>query len=214
MTTRTRYFIRAAGPELGRRSIQLVAGLMLFGVGIVMMLQSNLGVPPWDVLHQGLSKQFGLTVGIWSIIVSVIVLLGWLPLKEPYGLGTLANAVIIGVMIDLFTLFIPEPEAMVARVGLVVGGILLIGVATGMYIGASLGPGPRDGLMTGIAKYGPSIRLTRTTIEIVVLASGWALGGTFGVGTIAFALFIGPIAQFFLHRWAPQTAVSTAPKGR
>lgn len=214
MTTRTQYFIKAKGPLLGQRTFQLVFGLVLFGVGIVMMLQSGLGVPPWDVLHQGLARQFGLSVGIWSVIISVVVLLAWLPLREPYGVGTLANALIIGVAIDGFTLVIPQPEAMVWRGVLVVGGILIIGVATGMYIGASLGPGPRDGLMTGIAKRGPSIRLTRTVIEVIVLASGWLLGGTFGVGTIAFALFIGPIVQFFLPRWAPKTNVLTVPKGR
>lgn len=209
-----RYLIPVTGPLLARRIIQLIVGLTVFGIGIVLMLQSRLGLPPWDVLHQGLAERFGLTVGIWSIIVSVIVLVGWLPLKEPYGVGTLVNAIWIGIVIDVFALVVPQPEAMAWRVIMLVAGIGVIGLATGMYIGASLGPGPRDGLMTGISKYGPSIRLTRTSIEVAVLATGWLLGGTFGIGTVAFALFIGPIVQFFLPRWAPKLTPLNAPKGR
>ena len=180
---------------------QLVVGLVLYGIGIGLMLQSGLGVPPWDVLHQGLATRLGLTVGVWSIIVSGVVLFGWLPLREPYGVGTILNAVLIGVVIDLSVLVIPRPEPLVTRVVLLTAGILMIGFASGLYIGANLGPGPRDGLMTGIARRGPSIRLTRTVIEVAVLASGWLLGGTFGIGTVAFALFIGPTVQFFLPRW-------------
>ena len=194
-------YIPTKGPRLTRRVVQLVIGLVAFGFGIALMLQSRLGVPPWDVLHQGLAERFGLTVGIWSIIISAVVLLLWLPLREPYGLGTLLNALIIGVAIDGFALVIPEPEAMAWRIALLVVGIVMIGLASGMYIGAYLGPGPRDGLMTGIAKLGPSVRLTRTSIEVVVLALGWMLGGTFGVGTVAFALFIGPIVQFSFRIW-------------
>jgi uncharacterized membrane protein YczE len=195
------------GPRLGRRFANLMVGLVMFGLGIGMMLHSGLGVPPWDVLHQGLARHFGLTVGIWSIIISAVVLLLWLPLREPYGLGTILNAIIIGVAIDGFALVIPEPEAMVWRIALLVIGIVIIGLASGMYIGAHLGPGPRDGLMTGIAKLGPSVRLTRTSIEIVVLALGWMLGGTFGVGTVAFALFIGPIVQFSFRIWPLEVVV-------
>jgi uncharacterized membrane protein YczE len=190
----------AAGPNLGRRFANLMVGLVLFGLGIGAMLHSGLGVPPWDVLHQGLAARFGLTVGIWSIIVSGVVLLGWLPLREPYGVGTILNAVVIGLVIDLSGWVLPDPEALGWRVTMLAGGILMVGFASGLYIGASLGPGPRDGLMTGIAKLGPSIRLTRTLIEVSVLAAGWLLGGTFGIGTVAFALFIGPIVQFFLPR--------------
>jgi uncharacterized membrane protein YczE len=196
-------FLPTKGPGLTRRVVQLVIGLVAFGFGIALMLQSRLGVPPWDVLHQGLAERFGLTVGIWSIIVSVFVLILWLPIREPYGVGTLLNALIIGVAIDAFALVVPAPDQLVARIGLLVAGIVIIGFASGMYIGARLGPGPRDGLMTGLAKRGPSVRLTRTIIEIVVLAIGWALGGTFGVGTIAFALFIGPIVQFSFRIWPP-----------
>lgn len=198
-------FISVRGLNLRRRLMQLLVGLVLFGLGIAMMLQSGLGLPPWDVLHQGLTEEFGLTVGIWSIVISFVVLLLWLPLRERYGIGTLLNAIIIGVVIDLGVLVIPEPDALWADIALLTGGIVLIGLASGMYIGANLGPGPRDGLMTAIARRGLSIRVTRWGLEIVVLVTGVLLGGTFGVGTIAFALLIGPIVQFFLPRWSIDT---------
>jgi uncharacterized membrane protein YczE len=197
----SKYFISVGGERLSRRLTQLIIGLVLFGVGIGLMLQSGLGVPPWDVLHQGLARQFGLTVGISSIIVSLLVLLLWLPLRQPYGLGTLLNAVIIGVIIDLTGLFIPVATTTGTAWTMTLSGVLLVGIASGLYIGANLGPGPRDGLMTGIARRGPSIRLTRAVIEITVLTLGWILGGTFGLGTIVFALAIGPLVQFFLPRW-------------
>ena len=199
-------FIPFSGPNLGRRFVQLVFGLVAFGVGIGLMLQSGLGVPPWDVLHQGLAVRFGLTVGVWSVIVSVIVLLAWIPLREPYGAGTLLNAVIIGVTIDLTALVVPEAGHAVVAWAMLLGGIMTIAVATGMYIGANFGPGPRDGLMTGIARRGPSIRLTRAVIEISVLALGWLLGGTFGIGTVVFAFTIGPLVQWFMPRWQPLTS--------
>lgn len=196
------------GPKLTRRFTNLMVGLVLFGLGIGMMLRSDLGVPPWDVLHQGLAERFGLTVGLWSIFVSVVVLVGWLPLREPYGIGTILNAIVIGVVIDLSALFLPDPDHLLVQIMMVAGGIVVVGIGSGLYIGADLGPGPRDGLMTGIAKLGPSIRLTRTVIEVTVLAVGWMLGGTFGVGTLAFAVFIGPLVQFFLPRlhYAPHLA--------
>ncbi|MGH8951097.1 MAG: YczE/YyaS/YitT family protein [Acidimicrobiia bacterium] len=197
----SKYLTPVAGERLPRRVTQLVVGLVLFGFGVGLMLQSGLGVPPWDVLHQGLARQFGLTVGVWSIIISVIVLLLWLPLRQAYGMGTLLNAVIIGVVIDLTGVFLPEAESTVVAWVMLIGGVVLIGIASGLYIGANLGPGPRDGLMTGIAKRGPSIRLTRGVIEITVLVLGWILGGTFGIGTIVFALAIGPLVQYFLPRW-------------
>ncbi|MGH8948658.1 MAG: YczE/YyaS/YitT family protein [Acidimicrobiia bacterium] len=196
-----RYLIPVAGERLPRRLTQLIIGLVLFGIGIGLMLQSGLGVPPWDVLHQGLARRFGLTVGIWSIIVSVVVLLLWLPLRQPYGLGTLLNALIIGVIIDLTGAIMPVAENTGIAWSMMLAGVILIGIASGLYIGANLGPGPRDGLMTGIARRGPSIRLTRAVIEITVLTLGWILGGTFGIGTIVFALAIGPLVQYFLPRW-------------
>lgn len=169
------------------------------------MLQSGLGVPPWDVLHQGLAVQFGLTIGAWSIIISVVVLCLWIPLKERFGIGTILNAIIIGVVIDLTAVWIPEASNTAVAWVQLLAGILLIAVASGMYIGANLGPGPRDGLMTAISRRGPSIRLTRVVIEIVVLAIGWTLGGDFGIGTILFALGIGPLVHFFLPRWTIDT---------
>lgn len=185
--------------------VQLNVGLVLFGVGIGFMLRSGLGVPPWDVFHQGLAIKFGLTVGIWSIIVSFLVLLLWLPLGERYGIGTVLNAVIIGVMIDVTSAVLPEAGSTLLAVLMLAFGIVLIGLASGLYIGANLGPGPRDGLMTGIARKGLSIRLTRVLLEVVVLVTGWLMGGTFGIGTVAFALLIGPIVQFFLPRWTIDT---------
>ncbi|MGD2100727.1 MAG: hypothetical protein PVG83_00680 [Acidimicrobiia bacterium] len=198
-------FIPVSGRNLTRRIIQLVLGLVLFGVGIALMLQSGLGLPPWDVLHQGLTEQFGLSVGVWSIIVSFVVLLAWMPLRERYGLGTVLNAIIIGVVIDVGVLVVPEPDSLWVEVPMLAAGILLIGLASGMYIGANLGPGPRDGLMTAIARRGLSIRSTRWGLEITVLLSGILMGGTFGVGTVAFALLIGPLVQFFLPRWSIDT---------
>ena len=194
-------FIPIRGPRLARRLIQLVIGLVFFGAGVGLMIQSGLGLSPWDVLHQGLSLRFGLTIGAWTIIMSGVVLLAWIPLRERYGIGTLLNAIIIGVMIDVIGAVVPAATSTVVQWTMLLGGILLVGLASGMYIGANLGPGPRDGLMTGIAKKGPSIRLTRSVIEVSVLIGGWLLGGTFGIGTILFALLIGPLVQFFLPRW-------------
>jgi len=198
-------FIPVSGDNLPRRLTQLIVGLVLFGAGIGLMLQSGLGVPPWDVLHQGLAVQFGMTIGIWSVIVSFALLVLWLPLKERFGIGTILNAVIIGLTIDATAALVPEAEQIVTAGFMLGSGILLVGLASGLYIGANLGPGPRDGLMTGIARRGPSIRLTRSILEVVVLISGWLLGGTFGVGTLAFAFLIGPLVQFFLPRCTVNT---------
>jgi len=200
-----RVFIPIGGKKLPRRLVQLIVGLTFFGIGIGLMLQSGLGLSPWDVLHQGLTVQFGLTVGIWSILSSFVVLLFWLPLRERYGIGTLLNAIIIGVMIDVTAGLVPEAANAWWAVSMMVSGILLVAITSGMYIGANLGPGPRDGLMTAIARRGPSIRLTRVTMEITVLVIGVLLGGTFGIGTILYALLMGPLVQFFLPRWTIDT---------
>ncbi len=199
-------YIPIRGNDLTHRFIQLMTGLILFGFGIGLMLESGLGVPPWDVLHQGLAVQFGSTVGIMSIIVSVGVLLIWLPLRERFGIGTLLNAVVIGVMIDVSVAVLPTADGVAAWL-MLVGGIGLIGIATGMYIGANMGPGPRDGLMTAISRRGISIRVTRWGLEIVVLVAGWLMGGTFGIGTVAFALGIGPIVHVTLPRWTIDTGI-------
>lgn len=198
-------FIPVGGKKLPRRLIQLVIGETFFGVGIGLMLQSGLGLPPWDVLHQGLSIQFGLTVGSWAILTSLVVLVLWRPLHERYGIGTLLNAVLIGVMIDVTAAVVPEPTNTGWAVAMMTTGILLNAVTSGMYIGANLGPGPRDGLMTAIARRGPSIRLTRVSMEVTVLVIGLLLGGTFGIGTIIYALLMGPLVQIFLPRWTIDT---------
>ena len=198
-------FIPVGGKKLPRRLIQLVIGETFFGVGIGLMLQSGLGLPPWDVLHQGLSIQFGLTVGSWAILTSLVVLVLWRPLHERYGIGTLLNAVLIGVMIDVTAAVVPEPTNTAWAVAMMTTGILLNAVTSGMYIGANLGPGPRDGLMTAIARRGPSIRLTRVSMEVTVLVIGLLLGGTFGIGTIIYALLMGPLVQIFLPRWTIDT---------
>ena len=196
-----RFFLPITGPRLPRRLVQLIIGLALFGYGSGLIIQADLGASPWDVLHQGLSLQLGLSVGLWTIIVSFVVLLGWLPLRERYGLGTLLNAIIVGLMIDVAIATVPVAQSGLAQYGLMLLGLVVVGVASGLYIGAGFAPGPRDGLMTGIARRGPSIRLTRTVIEASVVVIGWLLGGTFGVGTLAFAFGIGPLVQFFLPRW-------------
>lgn len=198
-------FIPIRGANLARRFLQLFIGLTLFGAGIGIMLQSRLGLSPWDVLHEGLAKHFGLTVGVWSIIVSFLVLVAWLPLGERYGIGTVLNAVVIGVVIDATVALVPEAESRVVGMLLMALGIVTIGLGSGLYIGANLGPGPRDGLMTAISRRGPSLRLTRSVLEVAALVAGWVLGGTVGVGTVAFAFLIGPLVQFFLPRWTVDT---------
>ena len=207
----SKYLIPVSGDRLHRRLANLIGGLVLFGMGIGLMLQSDLGVPPWDVLHQGLARRIGLTVGVWSIIVSMVVLGLWLPLRERYGLGTLLNAVIIGVVLDVTAVVLPEANSSGVAWVMLIGGVVLIGIASGLYIGADLGPGPRDGLMTGIARRGPSIRLTRAMIEITVLTAGWILGGTLGIGTLIFALGIGPLVQYFLPRLSLESTVEIDP---
>ena len=186
-------------PEPGvRRVAQLLAGLVLFGASSSMLLLSRLGLDPWDVFHQGLSRQIGLGVGTWAIIVGVAVLGLWIPLRQRPGLGTVLNVLLVGSVIDLILATVHPPHALWVRIALLVGGVLLNGIATGAYIGAGLGPGPRDGLMTGLAARGHAIRVVRTGIELTVLAIGWALGGTVGVGTLVYALSIGPLAHFFI----------------
>jgi uncharacterized membrane protein YczE len=174
-----------------------------------MIVASGLGLGPWDVFHQGLSKQVGVSLGWVVIAVGLAVLLLWIPLRQRPGLGTISNAIVIGLVIDATLTLLSQPASMSGRAGVLVAGVVINGVATGLYIGAGLGPGPRDGLMTGLAARGHSIRVVRTAIELTVLVIGWILGGTVGVGTILYALSIGPLAHFFL----PRLAVS-APRTR
>lgn len=180
---------------------QLVAGLALFGLGSGLMVQSQLGNPPWDVFHEGVSLHTPLTIGLAGIVTSFVVLLLWIPLRERPGVGTLANAVLIGLFIDLTILVVDRPGSLWVRWSLLGVGVLLVAVGSGLYIGVRLGTGPRDGLMTGISRRGPSLRAARTGVEATVLIVGWLLGGTIGVGTLVFALGIGPLVQLFLPRF-------------
>jgi len=177
------------------RFVQLQIGLFLYGLSAAMLVRSRLGLDPWDVFHQGLSRTIGLTIGTWVILIGALVLLLWIPLRQRPGIGTISNVILIGVWLDLTLRAIPLIHPLPVRIGLMVGGILLCGIATGLYIGAAMGPGPRDGLMVGIANRGHSIRVVRTAIEVTVLAAGWLLGGTVGIGTVLYALSIGPIAH-------------------
>jgi uncharacterized membrane protein YczE len=180
--------------------VNLYLGLVLFGLSVALMVRARLGLDPWDVLHQGLSERTGIGLG-WVVIgVGAVVLLMWWPLHQRPGLGTVSNVIVVGLTAQGALAILPHPGALALRFAFLVVGIVANGVATGLYIGAGLGPGPRDGLMTGLAARGHSIRLMRTAIELSVLAAGWLLGGTVGVGTVLYALAIGPLAQFFIHR--------------
>jgi uncharacterized membrane protein YczE len=185
---------------LGRRIFNLYLGLVLFGVSCAMIVASGLGLGPWDVFHQGLSEQIDISLG-WVVIgVGLVVLLLWIPLRQRPGLGTVSNAIVVGLVIDATLNVLSQPGSMAARVGLMLTGVVGNGIATGLYIGAGLGPGPRDGLMTGLAARGHSIRVVRTSLEVTVLVIGWLLGGTVGVGTVLYAVSIGPLAHYFIPR--------------
>jgi uncharacterized membrane protein YczE len=195
-------------PPRLRRLIQLYLGLILYGVSGSMLLLAGLGVDPWDVLHQGLSRRFGLGVGTWVVIVGALVLLLWIPLRQRPGFGTVCNVILIGLVIDAMLATVPPVHGLAARLVVMVAGVVLNGIATGAYIGAGLGPGPRDGLMTGFAARGHSVRVVRTSIEVAVLITGWLLGGTVGLGTVVYALGIGPI----VHVSIPRLAISARPE--
>jgi len=198
--------------RLPRRLVQLHAGLVLYGVGMALQLRAGLGLDPWDVLHQGISRRIGLSFGTTVIAVGALVLLLWVPLRQRPGIGTVSNAIVIGLVVDGTLAVVPEPSAVAVRWALLLGGVLAGGVATGCYIGAGLGPGPRDGLMTGLtARTGRSIRLVRSCIELTVLGAGYLLGGTVGIGTAVYAVAIGPLAHVFIplfSRWSVTTSQS------
>ncbi|MGK5684550.1 YczE/YyaS/YitT family protein [Actinoplanes sp. URMC 104] len=204
--------------RLTRRVVQLFAGLALYGVSMAFMVESALGLNPWDVFHQGLSEVTGLSFGLVVILLGIPILLLWIPLRQRPGFGTLANLVVVGFVVDGALAVLPAGGTIPARIGYLVAGILLNGLATGLYIGSRLGPGPRDGLMTGIVGRFPrlSIRMVRTSIEVAVLGVGFLLGGTVGIGTIAYALAIGPLAQLFLPlctvREPVPSSVDSAPR--
>ncbi|MDQ1495111.1 MAG: hypothetical protein QOG69_1594 [Actinomycetota bacterium] len=198
------------GRRLPRRLVQLYAGLVLYGVSSAMLVLAGFGLDPWDVFHQGLSRTIGLGIGTWSILVGAAVLLLWIPLRQRPGFGTLSNVVMVGGSLNVTLAVVPVPHLVAVRVVILVAGVVLNGVATGCYIGAGLGPGPRDGVMTGLAARGHSIRVVRTAIELTVLAVGFGLGGKVGVGTLVYAVSIGPLAHIFIPlfkiRFTPRRA--------
>ncbi|WP_320784894.1 hypothetical protein [Streptomyces sp. CRN 30] len=203
--------VPSAPRRLGRRLFQLYAGLALYGVSSALLVEAGLGLEPWGVLHQGLAELTGLTIGVVSIGVGALVLLLWIPLRQRPGLGTVSNVVVVGLATDATLAAVPAPDALAVRVPLLVAGVLLNGAATGLYIAARFGPGPRDGLMTGLhRRTGRSVRLTRTAVEVAVVATGFALGGTIGAGTVLYALSIGPLAQVFLRAFAVPSAGGSA----
>ena len=190
--------------EVWRRLPRLVLGLVLCGLGIALMVQADLGLGPWDVLHQGISDRTGIPIGTVGILVGFVVLLGWVPLKERLGIGTVLNVIIIGLVIDLTLWWLPDFDGLPLRLAALAVGTFLFGPGSGFYIGARLGAGPRDGLMTGLADRGHSVRVVRTVMELAVLAIGFLLGGSVGLGTLAFALTIGPNVHYWLERLSLQ----------
>jgi uncharacterized membrane protein YczE len=187
--------------------IQLYAGLALYGASSALLVEAGLGLEPWNVLHQGLAKLTGLSMGVVLTIVGAIVLLLWIPLRQRPGLGTVSNVLVIGAAMDATLAVLPDVRALTVRVPLLLAGIVLNGAATGLYIAANFGPGPRDGLMTGLhRRTGRSVRLIRTAVEVAVVATGFALGGTVGAGTLLYALSIGPLVQLFLRVFAVPSA--------
>lgn len=201
--------------RIPRRTIQLLVGLFLYGMGIAFIVRGEIGAAPWDVLTQGIVNYVPLTFGVVTILVSIVVLLLWLPLRQRYGIGTLLNALLVGPAADIGLFLIPAGQELWVRICFFVIGLLVLAAATGLYIGAHFGPGPRDGLMTGLhARTGWPIWVVRTGIEIFVVVIGWLLGGNVGVGTLAFALLVGPLCQYFMRLFAirlgpvPRTATT------
>lgn len=197
---------------LARRIVQLLVGLFAYGIGIALMVRAGIGVAPWDVLTQGIAHQTGLEFGLLTNIIGVGVLLCWIPIRQRPGIGTVANVLLIGPSAQLGLWIFPKQQALGLQVLFLVLGLVVIALATGLYIGARMGPGPRDGLMTGIhARTGWRIWIVRTAIEVTVLLVGWALGGNFGPGTIAFALLIGPLVAVTMP-WLRVPGGAVTPK--
>ncbi|MCM0614546.1 hypothetical protein MOD31_00765 [Paenarthrobacter sp. TYUT067] len=196
-----------------RRITQLLIGLAMYGISLAMFIRAGLGLDPWDVFHQGVSEKTGFSIGVVVIAVSFLVLLLWIPLRQMPGIGTIANAVLVGLFADLGLWLIPEFTHLGGQIAMLAGAVILNGIASACYIGARLGPGARDGLMTGLVRRtGWSVRLVRTGIEVVVLAVGFLLGGSVGVGTVVYALAIGPIVQVLLPKFmVPERPKATAP---
>jgi len=196
----SRLFVPLPDDRFLQRLARCIAGLAMFGLGISMFLASNLGVPAWDVFHQGISRKTDIPIGLIIEISSVFVLLLWIPLRQRLGLGTLLNAIEIGLVVFLIGDHLPDSDRIVWRLAYIVGAMFVVAIGSGLYIGAGLGSGPRDGLMLGLAQRGISIRVARTGIELTVLAAGLALGGSVGIATVVFTFGIGPLCQIFLPR--------------
>jgi uncharacterized membrane protein YczE len=198
-----------------RRLLQLAVGLTLYGVSMALMVRGTLGLDPWDVFHLGVARHLPLSFGGVVIATGVVVLLLWVPLRQLPGLGTIANAVLIGLVTDVALALLAAPEQLALRGALRVGGVLLNAVATALYLGSQLGPGPRDGLMTGLVRRtGWSVRVVRTSIELSVVAVGWLLGGVVGVGTVFYALSIGPLVQLLLPRFIVELPAKVSASSR
>jgi uncharacterized membrane protein YczE len=192
------------------RGSALLIGLTGYGFSMAMMVRAGLGLDPWDVFHQGLAGHSGMTIGIASAVVGVAVLLAWIPLRNRPGIGTIANVIVIAVTVDAGLMVLPTPTSLPVCTALMLGAVLLNAFSTVLYVGAGLGPGPRDGLMTGlVVRTGWSVRLIRTSIEATVLAVGWLLGGTVGLGTVVYAFGIGPLVQLIL-RLTPQRVLAVS----
>lgn len=192
------------------RAAVLLLGLSGYGLSMAMMVRAELGLDPWDVFHQGLSLRTGMTIGTASVVVGAVVLLAWIPLRNRLGIGTVANVIVIAVTVDAALWVLPTPGSLPGRSAMLVGAVVLNALSTVLYVGAGLGPGPRDGLMTGlVARTGLSVRLVRTGIEATVLVAGWLLGGTVGVGTVLYAFGIGPLVQLFL-RLTPDSVLAVS----
>jgi uncharacterized membrane protein YczE len=207
-------------PDLGARLVQLVIGLVLVGFALAMIVEADLGLDPWNVFHQGVSERTDIGLGWVVILASIVILLLWIPLRQRPGIGTILNALLVGLTIEGGLAVLPSPSGLAVRIAFFTAGVLLNGVAIGMYIGAGLGPGPRDGLMTGLAARGHSIRLVRTAIELSALVIGFLLGGSVGIGTVLFAVTVGPIVHVTLPRFdrtergsSPWTRSSPAVSG-
>lgn len=186
--------------ELRRRLPRLLIGIVVLSLGIALTLDAHLGVSPYDVLHQGLADATGLSFGTVVVLLGLVILVAWIPLGQRFGIGTVINTASLGFIVDAFLDVIPSTHALAWRWPMLLGGIVIAALGVGCYIGAGLGPGPRDGLMTGLAAKGHPLWLVRTALEIAALAAGWTLGGDVGVGTVLFAFGIGPLGHWFLAR--------------
>jgi uncharacterized membrane protein YczE len=186
---------------VARRLPRLVVAFALLGLAIARTVEADLGLSPWDVLHQGLSEQIGVPIGATGILVGLVVLVAWIPLKERIGVGTVLNVILIGTFIDLWMLVVPDDPSDTLRWAYLLAGTFLVGPGVALYLSVGLGAGPRDGVMTALVGRGWSLRVIRTAMELAVLAVGWLLGGTVGFGTVLLALTIGPNIHFFMDRW-------------